>query len=187
MAFWSGTSENEPRRNFKFMLRIGIGLDAIDTWVVKGVNLPTITVGETAHHYLNHKFWFPGIVEYNTISFTVVDAIDQKTSQGIISNFVKSGYNTPGRVGPATAETSLMTKEASVGALGGVTIEQLGSGEDGETNKIGFTLKNAWIKQIEFGQSLDYSNEDLSEIKVELRYDFFNFLDNGVDIAGFGA
>jgi len=185
MAFWSGTENNEPRRNFKFLLRVGIGQEQIDTWVVKGVNLPTITVGESTHHFLNHRFYFPGTIEYNTISFTVVDAIDRKTSQRIISNFVNSGYNVPASEGQAT--TALLTKEASVNVLGAVTIEQLGTGVDGETNKIGFTLKNAWVKNIEFGQSLSYDNEDLSEIKVELRYDFFNFLDNGVEIAGFGA
>ena len=181
MAFWSATENNEPRRNFKFLLSVA----GIDTWVVKGVNLPTITVGESTHHFLNHRFYFPGIVEYNIISFTVVDAIDKKTSQGIISNFVNSGYNTPDSPGSAT--TALLTKARSVDALGAVTIEQLGSGEDGETNKIGFKLTNAWVKNIEFGQSLSYDNEDLSEIKVELRYDFFDFLDNGDAIAGFGA
>jgi len=181
MAFWSGTENNEPRRNFKFLLRVA----GIDTWVVKGVNLPTITVGESTHHFLNHRFYFPGIVEYNIISFTVVDAIDKKTSQGIISNFVHSGYNTPDS--PNSARTALLTKASSVRALGNVEITQLGSGEDGETNKIGFTLQNAWVKMIEFGQALSYDSEDLSEIKVELRYDFFNFLDNGDAIAGFGA
>jgi hypothetical protein len=181
MAFWSAANENEPRRNFKFLLSVA----GIKTWVVKGVNLPTITVGESTHHFLNHRFYFPGTIEYNTISFTVVDAIDQKTSQGIISNFVNSGYKTPDSL--KSANTSLLTKAQSVQALGNVEITQLGSGEDGETNKIGFTLQGAWVKNIEFGQSLSYDNEDLSEIKVELRYDYFNFLDNGDAIAGFGA
>jgi len=181
MAFWSGRTENEARRNFKFLLTFGVQ----PTWVVKGVNLPSITVGEATHHFLNHRFYFPGTIEYNTISFTVVDAIDQKTSQGIISNFVNSGYKTPDSL--KSANTSLLTKAQSVQALGNVEITQLGSGEDGETNKIGFTLQGAWVKNIEFGQSLSYDNEDLSEIKVELRYDYFNFLDNGDAIAGFGA
>jgi hypothetical protein len=182
MAFWSATENNEPRRNFKFLLDV----NGIKTWVVKGVNLPTITVGESTHHFLNHRFYFPGTIEYNTISFTVVDAIDEKTSQGIISNFVNSGYNTPGSSDSAT--TTLMTKAQSVRALGEVTITQLGSGMSTvDKNSIGFALKNAWVKNIEFGQSLDYSNEDLSEIKVELRYDFFNFLDGDNAITGFGG
>jgi len=181
MAFWSGKANNEPRRNFKFLLRV----EDIKTWVVKGVNLPTITVGESTHHFLNHRFYFPGTIEYNTISFTVVDAIDENISKNIISNFVRSGYNTP--ESDTVATTALLTKAASVDALGAVTIEQLGSGVNGEKGKIGFKLTNAWVKNIEFGQSLSYDNEDLSEIKVELRYDFFNFLDNGVEIAGFGA
>jgi len=181
MAFWSSSTETEPRRNFKFLLRV----NNLDTWVVKGVNLPTITVGEATHHFLNHRFYFPGTIEYNTISFTVVDAINQSTSQTIIESFVNSGYKVP--EGPALATTSLLTKRGSVGALGEVTIEQLGSGEDGERNKIGFTLQNAWVKNIEFPQSLSYDNEDLSEIKVELRYDFFKFLDGANPVRGFGG
>ena len=185
MAFWSSSTQSEPRRNFKFLLRVGTGEEQIDTWVVKGVNLPTITVGEATHHFLNHRFYFPGTIEYNTISFTVVDAIDKRISQKIIENFHQSGYKTPD--GQNNANTSLLTKAGSVGALGNVEIEQLGSGEDGQTNKIGFTLQNAWVKNIEFPQSLSYDNEDLSEIKVELRYDFFNFLEDGTGLPGFGA
>ena len=182
MAFWSSSTENEPRRNFKFLLDVR----GIKTWVVKSVNLPTITVGESTHHFLNHRFYFPGTIEYNTVSFTVVDAIDEKISQNIINNFVNSGYNTPD--GPNSATTTLMTKAASVQALGNVTITQLGSGMSTvDRNSIGFTLQNAWVKNIEFGQSLSYDNEDLSEIKVELRYDFFNFLDGDNAITGFGG
>jgi hypothetical protein len=185
MAFWSAASENEARRNFKFLLTFG----EQPTWVVKGINLPSITVGEATHHFLNHRFYFPGTIEYNTISFTVVDSINDEISQNIISQFVGSGYKNPGS-GVEGDPPTLLTKAAAAdpnGPIGEVKITQLGSGEDGKTNSISFALQNAWIKSIDFGQSLDYSNEDLSEIKVELRYDFFNFLDGDNPIKGFGG
>lgn len=182
MAFWSATQNTEPRRDFKFLLRV---ID-LPVWVVKSVNLPQISVGESEHKFLNHTFYFPGTVTYNEISFTVVDAIDEKISQKIIRNFVRSGYNTPATENAASE--SLITKTDSVRALGDVTIEHLGSDEDGQTGKIGFKLRNAWIKDLEFPQSLDYSSENLSSIKVQLRYDFFDFLGtDGQGIPGFGA
>ena len=79
MAFWSATQNTEPRRDFKFLLRV---ID-LPVWVVKTVNLPQISVGESEHKFLNHTFYFPGSVKYNEISFTVVDAIDEKISQKI--------------------------------------------------------------------------------------------------------
>lgn len=182
MAFWSATTKTEPRRNFKFLLRV---ID-LPVWVVKGVNLPEINVGESEHKFLNHTFYFPGTVTFNEISFTVVDAIDNNISQRIIKNFTNSGYNTPGN--EADAGESLITKTNSVRALGDVTIEHLGADEDGQEGKIAFKLRNAWVKQLQFPQGLAYDSEDLSEISVTLRYDFFDFLGDGeAAIQGFGA
>lgn len=183
MAFWSAAKNTEPRRNFKFLL----SLNDLPVWVVKSVNLPTIEVGEAAHQFLNHTFYFPGTVKYNEITFTVVDAIDQDISSKMIQSFVKSGYNTP--TTDVAAESSLITKEAAVNsALGAVTITHLGSEEDGGRGQLGYKLRGAWIKKIDFPQDLDYSNEDLSEITVTLRFDFFDFLENGSDpVTGFGG
>jgi len=179
-TFWSGQAE--PRRNFKFLLSIGPDLSTlIPVWVIKSVNLPEISVGESEHKFLNHTFYFPGTVTYNEISFTLVDAIEENISNNILQQFGNSGYNIPSN--PVAAQTSLMTKEASVGALGDVRIEHLGSDSEGQTNKIIFVLNNAWIKKVQFGQSLAYNSEDLSEISVTLKYDFFTF--EGGDPVGF--
>lgn len=186
MAFWSDTVQSEPRRNFKFLLTVAANGNSIPVWVVKGVNLPEISVEEATHKFLNHTFYFPGTVSYNEITFTIVDSINDNISQNILANFVNSGYNTPRDVN--AAGDSLMTKAASVNSLGSVRIDHLGSGEDGETGKISFFLTNAWIKKITFGQSLAYDSEDLSEISMTLRYDFFEFQNSaGAAIAGFGG
>lgn len=177
-TFWSGQLA-EPRRNFKFLLTIG----DIPTWVIKGVNLPEISVGESEHKFLNHTFYFPGTVTYNEISFTLVDAIDSNISNNILQSFGNSGYKIPTNVN--SAQTSLMTKDASVEALGAVRIDHLGSGEDGQNGVISFVLTNAWIKQVQFGQNLAYDSEDLSEISMTLKYDFFKF--EGGDPVGFTA
>ena len=184
MAFWSTPAQSEPRRNFKFLLTVGTD-NPIPVWVVKGVNLPEINVEEATHKFLNHTFYFPGTVSYNEITFTIVDSINDEISQNILANFVGSGYNTPSTEN--AARDSLMTKEASVNSLGSVRIDHLGSGENGETNQISFLLTNAWIKKITFGQSLAYDSEDLSEISMTLRYDFFEFQNSGEKLPGFGS
>jgi len=185
MAFWSSTETSEPRRNFKFLVRISGAGGLIPTWVVKGINLPEISVGESEHKFLNHTFYFPGTVTYNEISFTVVDSIDDNISKTVLAKFANSGYNVPSS--PNDGDRSLMTKNQSVNSLGNVTIEHLGSGEDGKDGIISFALTNAWIKQVQFGQSLAYDSEDLSEISMTLRYDFFNFYDGETQIPSFGA
>ena len=178
MAFWSSAGGSEPRRNFKFILRV----KDLPVWVVKTVNLPEITVGTGEHKFLNHTFYFPGTVTYNEVSFTIVDAIDSGISKGILQRFARTGYNTPE---DEAARDSLITKGAAVDSLGFVTIQQLGNGENGQDKKIGFALKNAWISKLTFPQGLDYGSEDLSDIQVSLRYDFFNFLDDTGGVAGF--
>ncbi len=185
MAFWSSTATSEPRRNFKFLVRISDANGLIPTWVVKGINLPEINVGESEHKFLNHTFYFPGTVTYNEITFTVVDSINDEISQRVLAKFANSGYNIPTEEGLATE--SLMTKNQSVGSLGNVTIEHLGSGEDGQDGIISFALTNAWIKKVQFGQSLAYDSEDLSEISMTLRYDFFNFYNGSTAVPSFGA
>ena len=184
MAFWSAAG-TEPRRNFKFL----VTMRDLPVWIVKTVNLPEITVGAGEHKFLNHTFYFPGTVTYNEVSFTVVDAIDQDITKKILQKFVQTGYSTPGNID--TAKESLITKEDAVNrGLGNVIIYQLGNGGDGQDGKIGFELYNAWISKLTFPSSLDYGNEDLSEIQVSLKYDFFNFYgnDNATEaINGFGS
>jgi len=185
MSFWS-TSTSEPRRNFKFILNVR----DIPVWVVKNVNLPKITVKEGTHKFLNHTFYFPGTVEYNTVSFTIIDSISDDISARLLERFVGGGYQTP--TDGNAAESTLITKGDSVTSLGNISIEHLGNGRDGheDNSHISFSLQNAWIQDVEFSQALGYDSEDPSEIKVQLRYDFFSF-DRGdageAPIGGFGT
>ena len=181
--FWSDSSL-EPRRNFKFLLTIGTEANQIPTWVVKNVTLPKITVEEGTHKFLNHTFYFPGTVSYNTVSFTIIDAVDRNVSKKMLSAFVAGGYRIPGK--PPAAEGSLITKSDSVTALGTVSISHLGDGKTGSAKDISFDLTNAWIKDLEFPQGLSYDSQDPTEIKVELRYDFFKALKGATPVRGFG-
>ena len=83
-----------------------------------------------------------------------------------VANIIKnSGYS------PAQAEGDLktMSKTKSVRALGNkIDIVQLDSdGQPVET----WTLINPWIKDVKYGE-LDYESDDITNIEVEVRYDW---------------
>jgi len=175
MPFWT-TKESEPRRNFKFIVSLGnIASEegGIPGWVVKNVTLPKVTVGESTTHYLNHRFNYPGLVTYNDVSFTVVEAVNPASSKILFTALQGSGYQLPSELSAAGVP---INRAAAVSSLGEITITHLG-GEDtadaaGANNSAIYTLKNAWIKDIEWPQ-LAYDNEDVSEVKVVLKYDYF--------------
>lgn len=175
-SFWS-EPQREARRNFKWLLYLGnVSADSdigVPVWVVKNVSAPSVELQEGEHQFLNHTFYYPGIVKYPEIEVTLVDKIDVEISDRLIRRFVQSGYNVPDNANNAVQ--SIATKSQSLGALGTVRLEMLGDGEDGQDGKISFVLQGAWVKKIQFPQNLDYSSSDISEISLTLRYDFFKF------------
>ena len=75
-----------------------------------------------------------------------------------------------------------MSKSKATNALGRVQIEQI----DADGNMIErWVLWNAWIKDVKFGD-LDYDGDDLTDIEIELRYDwaYLETAENGANGAG---
>ena len=70
--FW-GNPSVEPKRAYRWLLSIP-GLDGAE-WIVKKINKPSFSVTETEHNFINHKFYYPGRVEWNTVSLTIVDPV----------------------------------------------------------------------------------------------------------------
>ena len=192
MAFWNDQIV-EPKRKFRWLLSV----NGIPYYTIKKVNRPTYEVAETEHKFINHTFYFPGRVTYNTVTFTVVDTASPDAAETLKQMLYASGYALPKDQDVATQS---ITKNAAVSALGRVTIELLGGGgknaqapdrtsgfgaSDGIVSNGGakggfndegtvlehWVLHNAWVKKIEFSE-LDYEGDDLTEITVELRYDY---------------
>ena len=72
---------------------------------------------------------------------------------------------------PPTDANSLqtMSKATAVNALGSVTITQI----DAEGNDLEvWTLWNAFITDLKFGDTLAYGDENLTELSVTLKYDW---------------
>ena len=186
MAFWNDNIV-EPKRKFRWLLSVG----GVPYYTIKKVNRPTYEIAEAEHKFINHTFYFPGRVTYNTVSFTIVDTASPDAAETLKQMLYAGGYALPKDQNVAT---QTITKHGGTTALGRVTIELLGGGgkqsqSPDRTSGYGagngavtgindegtileyWTLHNAWVKKIEFSE-LDYDGDDLTEVTVELRYDY---------------
>ena len=162
MAFWSDAAEGmkDPKRQYRWILVN----DHIPSWTLKKVAKPSYTVSETSHKYINHTYWYPGRVEWNTISLTLADPVDPDAAATVTQIIRSSGYS------PALSADALdtMSKAKATTALGQIQIQQIdGNGEAVET----WTLWNAWIKDVKYGE-LDYDGDEMTDVEIELRYDW---------------
>ena len=160
MAFWSDGTGTEPKRAYRWILDV----NGIQTYTIKKVSKPSFTISESNHQFLNHTYYYPGRVEWSTISFTLIDPINPDASSALLEKIMESGYQ------PALKDTDrdTLSKAGSLDALGEPKIIQID--EDGDPVET-WTLHNAWIKDVKFGE-LDYSSDDMVEIQVEVRYDY---------------
>ena len=158
-AFWSDKL-SEPKRAYRWVLYMG----GIPQWMCKKVSKPAFTVSESDHTYLNHKFYYPGRVEWQTVTVTLADPVHPDAAETMMKIIDGSGYKLP--LNPNALDT--MSKKKSVEALGRVAIQQIGpAGEEIEE----WELVNAWIKDVKFGE-LDYESDDMVDVEIELRYDY---------------
>lgn len=161
-TFWSDASEGirDPKRQFRWILVN----DNIPVYTLKKVGKPSFTVQESTHKYINHTFYYPGRVEWNTIAMTLADPVDPDGAATMVDIIKTGGYS------PAISQDMLstMSKSKATNSLGRVEIQQIDSnGNAIET----WVLWNAWIKDVKFGD-LDYDGDDLTDIEIELRYDW---------------
>jgi|TARA_B100000900_G_scaffold312675_2_gene271470 hypothetical protein len=173
MPFWStnfgqDTTLKDPKRKFRFTVEFQ-GIDAAQggalLWYAKTAAKPSFAIGEVEHAYLNHKFYYPGSVSWNTITIGMVDPVDPDVTATISDIIVASGYSPPT---DATALGSI-SKAKAAGALGTVIITQIDS--DGNPLET-WTLWNSFIKDVKFGD-LEYGGEgDLMQTDIEIRYDW---------------
>ena len=172
MPFWStdfgqDTTLKDPKRKFRFTVEFQ-GINAAQggalLWYAKTAAKPSFTIAAAEHKYLNHTFYYPGSVTWNTVSITMVDPVDPDMTATLSSIIVASGYS------PPTNANSLgsMSKAKAAGALGKVIITQIDS--DGNPLEK-WELWNSFIKDVKFGD-LEYGGDDLTETTIELQYDW---------------
>ena len=165
MAFWTTTPERDPKRNFRFQVQIdNLNKDETSVWWAKKIAKPNFTVAESKHVYLGHTFYYPGKVEWQSISMTLVDPVNPGSLFRLNQIITSTGYVVP--ADPNQLNTK--SKNRAVNALGAVVIRQLDAG-GGVIEE--WVLQKPFIKSLKFSE-LDYENDELSTIDMELRYDW---------------
>jgi len=181
--FWT-QGALEPKRQYRWQVGIsGFGDDADNPirYVAKKVNKPEMTVEQVAHKYLNHTYHYPGRVNWNEVTMTLIDPVDVNSSQRLGKLLYDAGYQVPNDPNDVTT----ISKAAANTTLGAVTIMQFGGGRDilqGQTTSDTglietWTLNNPFITKVNFG-SLDYSSEELVDIELTIRYDWASYQDD---------
>tara|TARA_B100000212_G_scaffold331047_1_gene297892 strand:- start:1417 stop:2022 length:606 start_codon:yes stop_codon:yes gene_type:complete len=177
MPFWSTNFGNQdeilkdPKRNFRFFITI-TGIDTANggamVWYAKSVNKPTFTLAEATHEYLNHTYYYPGKVTWNPIEMTMVDpGGDPEVAATLAGILTGAGYKQP--VTPDSNNLNSMSKQKAAGAIGTVKITQVDS--EGKILEE-WTLWNAFAQEVDFGSTLAYGNDELTEVKLKVRYDW---------------
>lgn len=170
--FWTD-ARLEPKRGYRFLVTLG-NMPGGATYYVKSVDKPGIKISAKEHMYLGHRFHYPGLVtwEPNPINIKLIDPVNPDASQHLSAIIQASGYVIP--KDPKGVTT--MSKGSAVRALGTVVIKQINEshgiqGQNGGVAVETWTLNNAFIESVKFG-NLDYSKEELSEIELQIRYDW---------------
>ena len=174
--FWSAPN-SDPKRKFRFQLVV----NRIPVWVVKTVSKPSVTVNPVVHQYLNHEFRYPGRVTWDSpINVTLVDPLNPDMARTTLNVIRNSGYRYPNSVGESTMT---MTKAEATQALGRVSIQQI----DGAGNPVEeWVLRNAFVTKVTYGD-LDYSSDDMSEITLEITYDWAELQKSGAPAGGYAV
>ena len=186
MAFFSPSEAGfEPKRKFRFLVEFGSFSGGTSIMATKcgkpGYELSAVT----EHRVLNHIFKFPGVVKWNDIDVSFIDSMQPNMATKFWNSLQNSGFSPP-----KTASDLVhgITKVGSHFALGSVVIMQLNGGgaTPGSAMGVGdqlpvtpdptsiserWTLKNAFIKSVKFGD-LDYSSDDLVNIDIGIAYDY---------------
>jgi len=176
--FWTNP-ETSPKRSYRFTCTIG-GIGTENTWLVTQVKKPSATVGEVSHKYLNHTFYYPGRVEWDTVNVTLVDPVSPNASGLLAKLLTDSGYIIPGN----NSVTDAITKAKAVTSLGTFMIRQFSN--DGSDIVEEWHLNNAFVTNVDWGE-LSYESDDLTNLTLTVRYDYATLFTPGGDADGGGS
>ena len=178
VGFWTDIN-TEPKRQYRWLAHI----NGMAPWLLKKIGKPKVVIGETEHKFLNHSFFYPGRAVWEPITMTLADPAEPNTAGIMMGNLLNAGYANPVTFHHAV---STISKFKSHRGLGHVKIEQLGIEASSANNPDvieTWTLHNAWIKDIAWGE-LSYDSEDMVDITVTIRFDYATFLGEDNELPG---
>ena len=161
MGFWNDPQQFDTKRAYRWIALF----NQVDPYAIKSVSKPSFSISETSHRFLNHTYFYPGRVEWNTVDIVIVDPLKPDGTKTIMHMVEAAGYNPD--ITPATPLKTI-SKSKAVSTLRNLQIHQL----DAEGSKIEvWDLKHAWIKDVKFGD-LSYDSDDLMNISLTIRFDW---------------
>jgi len=186
MTFWHEGSM-EPKRNYRFLVTIGSGTSTMqgEQWWAKTCDVPSFDTSEVEHNFYDNKYYYPGRVTWNSINMTVVDPKSVNIVYRLNQVIQDSGYNVKSNTGTATSPIKSISKQKAAAGLAGETNNLINAITitvfDAEGNQIElWTLQNPFLKSSKFG-SLDYSNDELRQVDMEIRYDWCKISGRTID------
>jgi len=202
MSFFNPSTPGfQPKRKFRFVVDFqGFGVDTM--YMVTKCGKPSFELtGPTEHRILNHTFKFPGIVKWNDIDMTLIDAVEPNVGSKFYNVLKNMGYTNPDSLENLHVG---LTKTRAQSVIGTVRITQLDGGDvvptipgDGDpANPTQYAtpagvklheewiLKNAYLKSVKFGD-LAYDSEDIVTIDVGITYDYAIYRTPGIEGEGY--
>ena len=145
----------EPLRKNRWLLRFPADL-GIQEWWCKSAKRPQITQEAKEIQFLNTETYVVGRYKWEPITVSLRDPIGPSASQAIMEWVRLHSESVTGRQGYAAG----YKRDVELEMLDptGVVVSK-------------WILKNAFITKADFGD-LDYSQDDLAEISIDLRYDY---------------
>ena len=172
-TFWTSVNQ-EPKRAYRWY----IGFENLSTnhgdlqYACKRVDRPSISVSETEHTYINHKFYYPGRVEWSEVSVSFVDVVGDDGAADVFLKALKdAGYVVP--TGDAAASPLVtLGKKSLHDQMGDVYLYMVNA--DGDIHEK-WILKNAFFKSVRLS-GLDYGSDEMLTVDVSIRYDYANYI-----------
>ena len=145
----------EPLRKNRWLLRFPADL-GIQEWWCKSASRPKITQEGKAIEFLNTETYVLGRYKWETIQVTLRDPIGPSASQAVMEWVRLHSESVTGRQGYAAG----YKRDVELEMLDptGVVVSK-------------WILKNVMLTDVDFG-GLDYSQDDLAEITMTLRFDY---------------
>ena len=145
----------EPLRKNRWLLKFPADL-GIQEWWCKTASRPKITQEGKAIEFLNTETYVVGRYKWDEIQVTMRDPIGPSASQAVMEWVRLHSESVTGRQGYAAG----YKRDVELEMLDptGVVVSK-------------WILKNTMVTSADFG-SLDYANDDLTEITLGLRFDY---------------
>jgi hypothetical protein len=171
MSFWS-VAGPEPKRNYRWNIIFPDPNGNLGqlTYALKKANKPKGSFKEAFHAYLNHKFYYPGRFEWDTIQLTFASITKPDATHLINKVMIDAGYGVPSAAAPNGSQVATPGKRKFAGAIGQYfKINQLDA--DGHVIE-SWKINNPFFTSISFGDGLSYEDENIVEIQCTVRYDW---------------